>query len=156
MVAQLEANLRRFGEVVRRRLGVEIETLPGAGAAGGLGAGLVAFVNAKLERGVEIVADAVKLSRRLAGADLCLTGEGRLDFQSRAGKTVYGVASLAARQGVAVICIPGQADGEQHEVFESVWPVVTGDINVELAMARAGKLLRQRAAQAVRVFLAKT
>jgi glycerate kinase len=150
MVAQLDANLAHLAELIRRKLGLEVESMPGAGAAGGLGAGLVAFAGAKIERGVQVVADAVGLRRRLAGADLCITGEGRLDAQSRSGKTVYGVAALAGELGVPVVCIPGQAlDGPSHEIFERVLPLVDGDVTVRQAMAQPAMLLRLRARQAM-------
>jgi len=150
MVAQLDANLAHLAELIRRKLGLEVQNMPGAGAAGGLGAGLVAFAGARIERGVEVVADAVGLKRRLAGADLCLTGEGRLDAQSRLGKTTYGVAALANALGVPVICIPGQAEaGAAHEIFQRVLPLVGQDVTVRQALAQPKSLLRLRARQAM-------
>jgi glycerate kinase len=130
---------------------VDVENLAGAGAAGGLAAGLAAFCGATLERGVRMIAQAVRLPQRLAGADLCLTGEGRLDGQSRSGKTCFGVAELAAAAGVPVICIPGSAAPDApYEVFAAVRPLVAGDVTVKSAMHHAPELLAQRAAEAVR------
>src|SRR5207302_10724413 len=87
MVAELDAALKHFAEVIRHDLGVDVEQLPGAGAAGGLGAGLVAFSGAKLRPGAEMVMEALHLDERLKGADLVITGEGRLDSQTaRFGK----------------------------------------------------------------------
>ncbi|MCJ7543910.1 MAG: glycerate kinase [Phycisphaerae bacterium] len=154
VVEQLDAGLSRLAECIYRTLGVDVEHLPGAGAAGGLAAGLAAFCGATLHRGVRMIARAVGLPQRLTGADLCLTGEGRLDAQSRSGKTCVGVAELAAAAGVPVICIPGSvsADGPS-ETFAAVRPLVAGEVTVKSAMRRAPALLAQRAAEAVREFL---
>src|SRR2546426_713024 len=87
MVAELDAALKHFAEIIRRDLGVDVDQLPGAGAAGGLGAGLVAFTGARLRPGAEMVMEALRLDERLAGAGLVITGEGRIDSQTaRFGK----------------------------------------------------------------------
>ena len=157
MVAVLEKGLANLAEVIRRDLGLDVEQLPGGGAAGGLGAGLVAFAGGRLQRGVEIVAGAVGLARRLEGADLCITGEGRLDRQSLAGKTAVGVAHLAAAAQVPVVCIPGQAASGMDcgGLFIDVRPLVAGEVTAGEAMARAGELLTARACQAVADFLGR-
>ncbi len=110
MVAELDAGLRSFARRLRDDLGADLADLPGAGAAGGLGAGLVAFCGATLERGVRIVSEAVGLRDKLRGADLCLTGEGRLDRQTAFGKTPSGVAQVAGELGVPVIAVGGAVD----------------------------------------------
>jgi glycerate kinase len=155
MVALLEAGLANLAEVIRCDLGLDVEHLAGAGAAGGLGAGLVAFAGGRLQRGVEVVAGAVGLARRLEGADLCVTGEGRFDRQSLSGKTAVGVARLAAAAGVPVVCIPGQAAAgvDYGGLFIDVRPLVAGEVTAAEAMARAGELLTQRAARVVADFL---
>ena len=94
-------------DIVARDLDVAIRDLPGSGAAGGLGAGLVAFAGGRLQGGVELVIEAVKLRERLPGADLCLTGEGALDGQSAYGKTAVGVARLAHSLGCPTLAIAG-------------------------------------------------
>ena len=145
MVEQLDAGLARLAECIRRTLGIDVEHLAGAGAAGGLAAGLVAFCGATLERGVRMIAQAVQLPQRLTGADLCLTGEGRLDAQSRYGKTCVGVAELAGAAGVPVVCIPGSVEADApREVFRAVRPLVSGEVTVKSAMRHAPKLLAQR------------
>jgi glycerate kinase len=108
MVKVLDENLRKFAEIIRRDLGVDVEHVPGAGAAGGLGAGLMAFCRAKLQRGIDLVIEAVKLDERVAKTDLVITGEGKLDFQTGFGKVPYGVAQVAKRHGKPVIAIVGQ------------------------------------------------
>ena len=162
-VRRLEAALVHLAELLRRDLGINVEHLSGAGAAGGLAAGLVAFAGAKLTSGMQLVAETVALADRLAGADLCITGEGKLDAQSLSGKTAVGVARLAAQAGVPVICIPGQFDRDAAndlfaasataELFAAVHPLVAGDVTPEQAMREPAKLLRQRAAEAMAAFL---
>jgi glycerate kinase len=97
-------------QLARRNDKLPIAELPGAGAAGGLGFGLCAFFGATLQPGIEIVLDAVNFRRRLRGADLCLTGEGRLDSQSFAGKTISGVARLCNELSIPCIAIAGQIE----------------------------------------------
>lgn len=105
-IEALDAALGRFADVVGEQVGLNVRDMPGAGASGGLGAGLVVFCGASLRPGFEVVSEAVRLADSLAGADLVLTGEGRLDAQTLAGKGVCGVAALAKANGrpeVAVI-----------------------------------------------------
>jgi glycerate kinase len=106
-VAALDAALRRLGETIERDLGVPVLDLPGAGAAGGLGAGLVGFLGARLRPGFAIVAEAVGLEARIAASDLIVTGEGRLDAQTPFGKTIAGVAALGKQHGVPVVALVG-------------------------------------------------
>jgi glycerate 2-kinase len=151
MVEKLEAGLANLAAVLRRRLGVDVERLPGGGAAGGLGAGLVAFAGAKLQPGLPLIAEAVCLRKRLAGADLCLVGEGRLDRSSSFGKTAVGVAKIAREMGVPVVCIPGQAAADApRDLFDDVLPLVAGAVTVRQAMRETAALLKQRAAEVVR------
>jgi len=154
MVDVLEAGLVHLAGVIRRDLGLDVEHMPGAGAAGGLGAGLVAFAGARLLPGVEIVAQAVGLARRLEHADLCITGEGRFDHQSLSGKTAVGVARLASAATVPVVCIPGQVDaGVDHGgLFADIRPLAAGDVSQAKAMAHARELLTQRTAEVVAAF----
>ncbi|HUF53408.1 MAG TPA: glycerate kinase [Dehalococcoidia bacterium] len=105
--AELDTALGNYARVIKRDLGVAVVDVPGAGAAGGLGAGLIAFLGARLRPGFDVVAEVVELRDRMRGADLVITGEGRLDGQTRYGKTVAGVISLAAEAGAAVIVVPG-------------------------------------------------
>ncbi|MGC9453507.1 MAG: glycerate kinase [Phycisphaerae bacterium] len=154
-VETLERNLSHLADVIRSRLGVDVARLAGAGAAGGLGAGLVAFAGATLEAGVDLIAEAVRLRARLAGADLLLTGEGRLDSSSGYGKAAVGAARIAAECGVPVVCIPGQFDGDTRieRLFMSVRPLIRAEAAVEQAMQEAAPLLREAAAEVVRDFL---
>ena len=107
MVQVLDANLARLARIVGRDLGVAVDTVPGAGAAGGMGAAMLAFFGATLKPGIEIVTAAVDLDTQVRDADLVITGEGRIDFQTVHGKTPIGVARVAKRHGKPVIGIAG-------------------------------------------------
>ncbi|MFZ4855957.1 MAG: glycerate kinase [Desulfuromonadaceae bacterium] len=107
MVAGLDTNLIRYASVINRDMGVQVESVPGAGAAGGMGAALLAFLGAQLRPGIEIVMEAVGLEAAVLDADLVITGEGRIDSQTIHGKTPIGVARMAKRFGKPVIGIAG-------------------------------------------------
>ncbi len=108
MVEELDQILERFAAIILRDLGKDVKDIPGAGAAGGLGAGLMAFLNGRLAPGVELVLAAVKLEERIQkGADLVITGEGAINEQTVYGKTPIGVAKLAKRYHLPVIAIAG-------------------------------------------------
>ncbi len=146
---ELDEALRRYADVIERDLGVSVAEVPGAGAAGGLGAGLIAFLGATIRPGIDVIAEAVGLAERIRGADLVLTGEGRLDGQTAFGKTVAGVARIAGAEGVPVIVVPGTlGDG-----WESILPLVasvepaTGDGEPARRLADAvERVLRARPA----------
>ena len=106
-VAVLDAALCRYADVARRATGRDVAGLPGAGAAGGLGAGLLFFTPAQLRPGVEIVLDAVGFPEIVSDADFVITGEGRTDFQTAFGKAPVGVARVARRFAVPVFCVSG-------------------------------------------------
>jgi glycerate 2-kinase len=109
-VAVLGAGLERLNERIEADLGLQVSDLPGSGAGGGLGAGIVAFFGGELESGVEMVMDAVGIDELLEGADLVITGEGRLDGQSLAGKAPVGVARRASEAGVRCIAVAGDVE----------------------------------------------
>ena len=107
MVAELDRQLQALAAVVERELGVSVADMPGAGAAGGFGGGAVALLGARLRPGIEVVLDTVDFDRHLQGADLVITGEGRVDSQSVRGKVISGVARRTAPAGVPLIVIAG-------------------------------------------------
>jgi glycerate kinase len=158
VVADLDRNLDHFAAVIERDLGVSIRDIPGAGAAGGLGGGLVAFAGGRLQAGVDLIIEAVQLRRRLKGADLCLTGEGALDVQSAYGKTAVGVARVARRAGVKTLAIAGSigpgAEGVLAHGIDAYFSICSGPMSIDEAMKRAPELLQAATAQAVRAFLA--
>ncbi|MGH2660036.1 MAG: glycerate kinase family protein [Actinomycetota bacterium] len=115
-VAVLDRALSHFAAVVHRDLGIDVRHVPGAGAAGGLGAGLVAFLGAHLRPGVEVVMEAVGLPERLGRADLAITGEGKLDEQSLHGKAPAGVIRAGREAGVPVVVLCGRAEVRPPDV----------------------------------------
>jgi glycerate kinase len=114
MVRELDAALARYADVVEKWVSRKVRDVPGAGAAGGLGAGLLAFLDARLVSGAELVLDAVGFDRRLEGASLVITGEGRIDGQSVYGKLTQAVTKAARARGVPVIAVAGSV-GPGHE-----------------------------------------
>ncbi|WP_337173879.1 glycerate kinase [Paludisphaera sp.] len=158
MVERLDRGLRRLADVIARDLGVDIAEVPGAGAAGGLGGGLMAFANGRLKPGIDLVIHAVKLRDKLEGADLCITGEGSLDAQSAYGKTAVGVARLARSLGVPTFALVGSiGDGAEaclEEGLDAYFPICPGPTTLGDAMARASEYLAAAAEQATRAFMA--
>lgn len=141
MVAELDSALARLADVVESELGVAIRELPGAGSAGGAGAGLVAFLGAALTRGAPLVVEASGLDSALAGARLCFTGEGRVDRQTLFGKGPAEVIARANAAGVGVVVLAGSL-GDGWEAVESaqvrVWPpVVEGSSDPALRLEAA-------------------
>ncbi len=118
MIERLDAGLQHLADLVRKNLGVEIEHVPGAGAAGGLAAGAIAFMNGRLVPGIDTVMSVVGLEREIKDADWVISGEGRFDSQSIRGKVVSGVVKLASKSGVKVAVIAGQVDLSYRESEE--------------------------------------
>ncbi|MDZ4230419.1 MAG: glycerate kinase, partial [Dehalococcoidales bacterium] len=112
MCRQLDSALENYAAVIKRDLGIDVIDMPGAGAAGGLGAGLVAFLGARLVPGIEIDSQTVGLNDHLKEASLVFTGEGRLDSQTLSGKTVAGIAARAKDFHVPVVAIAGELAGD--------------------------------------------
>jgi glycerate kinase len=117
MIPELDAALTQYADVVEAKLGVIIRNTPGTGAAGGLGAGLIGFLNTKLQPGIELVAKTVGLREKLAGADLVITGEGRLDGQTIHGKTPVGVGRIAKELDMPVLAVAGSLGPEYEKVY---------------------------------------
>lgn len=145
-VAALDRNLRHFGRLIERDLGLKVLTLKGGGAAGGLGAGLAAFAQGQLRSGIELVIDTVGLSRHLSGADLVITGEGRIDAQTVFGKTPAGVAAAARRQRIPVVAVGGGLADDARKVFahgiDALESAIVRDMDLAVAMRYSRKYLR--------------
>ena len=155
MVAELDSALELFAEVVRRDVGVDVEHLQGSGAAGGLGGGMVAFLNAELRTGVDIIMGIVNIDEHLEGADLVITGEGALDFQTVYNKAPIGVAQRAQAKGVPVVAIAGTL-GERYELvhdrgIDGALPIPTGPMTLEEASERAAELITQATERMLRL-----
>lgn len=138
MVEALDEGLRHFSSVCAEAMGYDCSTLEGSGAAGGLGYAFRQFLGARLERGVEMVLDAIHFDDMIAGADLVITGEGRVDSQTLTGKTPFGVAQRALRQGIPVVAIGGSVtlDHEQAQSagFKDVVQITPAGMPLEEAM----------------------
>lgn len=152
-VKLLDAGLAHLADVVRRDLGIDVNEISGAGAAGGLGAGMLAFAGAKLVSGIDTVLDAVEFRSRVAGATLCLTGEGRLDGQSLSGKTCIGVARAAADCRVPVVALVGSAGPDADRCLEAGltgYVVIGAGLDAAESIRRTESLLVEYAAAVAR------
>ena len=136
----LERALQKLADTITRDLGCDFRNNPGAGAAGGLGFGLMSFCNAELRPGFNVVADAVGLKEKIKTADVVITGEGKLDTQTLEGKAPAGVARLARKFGKTVFAIVGRAapDQQVRDIFAGVY-----ELGGSIPQAR--ELLRERA-----------
>lgn len=149
MVKQLDGALRHYAEIIERDIGIKVADVPGAGAAGGMGAAMLAFLGGRLRPGSEIVTEAVGLDAEVIGADLVITGEGRIDSQTVQGKTPMGVAKVALARGVPVIGIGGCLASDSAVVhqygIEAVFCAVRKACTVEEALREAAFNVRSAA-----------
>ena len=154
VVEQLDAALKNFAEVVGRDIGTSIDAVPGSGAAGGLGGGMMAFLGGSLRSGVDIVLEHVGLDEKLEGADLVITGEGQLDFQTVYNKAPIGVARRAKQRDIPVIAICGSLgkgfENVHAEGIDAVASIVRAPMTLAEASARAGELIADATAEAMR------
>ncbi len=149
----LELGHQRAAEAVARSLGRDLADVPGAGAAGGLGFGLLAFCRATLAPGFDCLAEAAGLEEKIRAASLVVTGEGALDAQTLEGKAPHGIATLASRHGVPVVAIAGLIDdpvGLLDAHFDATATLVPGPITTEAACANATPLLESAATRLAR------
>lgn len=141
MVKILDSNLAHFAQIIKEQIGIEVAEVPGAGAAGGLGAGLMAFLGAKLKSGVEAILDVVGFEEMASNVDLVITGEGRIDAQSLHGKVPYGIAKRAAKFDKPVIAIVGSIGPGAESLYErginSIMTIVNGPMTLEDSLAKA-------------------
>ena len=117
-VKSLDAGLRHFGDVIRSQYGLDVSAMPGAGAAGGMGAGCVSLLGGMIQSGIDAVLDVTGFDRQLKGADLVITGEGRIDSQSADGKVISGVARRTRAKGVPLIAIAGGIADSAGAVYD--------------------------------------
>lgn len=123
MVEELDRGLRHFADIMQKCAGLDVADMSGAGAAGGLGAAFIAFLNAKLKRGADMVLDAVGFDEHIQNADLVITGEGKIDFQTMSGKLPAAVAERADAQDIPVVAICGSSDVDFLPIFQNIYPV---------------------------------
>lgn len=137
MVARLDSGMVSFAKVIEKTYGMDVTSMTGAGAAGGMGGGFYAFLNARLKRGVDMVLDAIDFDRIIRGADLVITGEGKIDYQTVKGKTAAGVLARAKAQDIPVVAIAGRVemcDSVAQMGFAGVYPIMENEVPLAVAM----------------------
>jgi glycerate kinase len=139
-VKRLDEALQRLSEVAGGR---EMASTPGAGAAGGLGFGLMRFAGARLVSGFDLVAEAIQLEDKVASADLVITGEGSLDQQTLGGKGPAGVAAMARRRGIPVVAAAGRAEARAAALFDGVMSLEVFGLPKAESISRAAELLEE-------------
>jgi len=146
-IDNLERALAKLADVVSKEFGVDYRDEPGAGAAGGLGFGLMSFCGARIRQGFDVVAEAVRLESKMKDVDLVITGEGSLDRQTLEGKTPMGVAQLARKLGKRIFAIAGRTDKNRQvrELFDEVYELSEPGMSEGENIKRAAELLRERA-----------
>ena len=144
-VKQLDKGLRHIAEIIKNDLGKEVNEIPGAGAAGGLGAGLSAFLDAELRPGIEIVMEASKIEEKMKDIDLVVTGEGKIDGQTCSGKTPVGVSRIAKKKDIPVIAVAGTIGEDAEKVYEEginfLYSVIDKPMTLKEAIDSADELL---------------
>ena len=159
VVAELDAALANYARIVQRDLGVDVLDRPGAGAAGGLGAGLMAFAEARLQSGIDMVCQVLDFDSHLEGADLVITGEGQADHSTIFNKAPVGVARHAASQGVPTVLLAGGLGPGHEELYDhgvaAVMCIADRPMTFEQSLARTAELLEAAAERAIRMLMIK-
>lgn len=141
---ELEAGMKQYAAVMRDKLGLDVENLAGAGAAGGLGAALCGYLHAELKSGIETVLDLIDFDGLLEGTDLVVTGEGRIDWQSAFGKVPSGVGMRCKAKHIPAVAIVGGMGNGAEKIYEfgvdSIIPTINGAMDIEEALDRAEEL----------------
>lgn len=155
-VEYLDKGLRNFAEVVLKTTGIDLQSVPGSGAAGGMGGGLLAFLNAKLQPGIETILKMANFEEALADASLVITGEGRIDSQTTMGKALSGILTMSQAQNVPIVAIGGSVESYEKVVesgFHAVLSIQNGPVSLEMAMNKEFTLenVKQTVAQIVRL-----
>lgn len=152
---ELDKNLLHFAEIIKEQLGVDIEDVPGAGAAGGLGAGIMAFLNGKLENGGELLVEMLRLDEKMKDADLVVTGEGGINHQTIYGKTPVAVSRVAKTYGIMVIALAGSISEGYESVYgegiHAVFSILNQPVTLEEALSKGHENLKQTAENVARV-----
>jgi len=155
MVVELDVALAHYGEALHRDLGADVANIAGAGAAGGLGAGLLAFAHAQLTPGAQLVLKTLDFENTVKGAALVFTAEGRLDSQTAYGKAVGAVATIARNAGAHVVTLAGSVAADDATLaslgIDTALPICSGPMSLEESMANAPHLLAETAARACRL-----
>lgn len=159
VVKKLDSNLLHYGKIIEAATNRKVADTEGAGAAGGLGAALLAFLNAGLKRGIDIVTEIVDLENKVKGCDLVITGEGMIDFQTAYGKTPYGVAKIASKYGIPVIAIAGSIGKDAHILykkgFTSIFSIADKPMTLEESISNCSELLEKTSENIMRMLRIK-
>ncbi|WP_434578087.1 glycerate kinase [Thermoanaerobacterium thermosaccharolyticum] len=157
MVEILDDNLRHYASVVKETLGKDFSDVPGAGAAGGLGFSLMAFLNAKIRSGIDIVMEASNIDEKVKSCDIVITGEGNTDFQTAYGKAPAGIARIAKKYGKPVVVLSGGLGKNYKDLYDvgvtSMFSIVDRPMTLQEAMINAKKLISDRAEDIIRIFI---
>jgi len=155
MVKELDNGLRNYASVIKREIRFDVTNIPGVGAAGGIGVGLVSFLGAKLMPGVEIIAEIVGLRDRIKSVDLVVTGEGKIDGQTISGKTLFGVASIAKEIGKPVIAFAGSIEENAISLHDNgilaMFSITGGPISLSESLKKADRMLERTAEEVFRL-----
>lgn len=157
IVKELDLGLQNYALVVLNTFGIDIGTFPGAGAAGGLGGGFLGFLNGTLKPGIDIIIETIELEKHIQNADLIITGEGRIDFQSIMGKTPIGVSKLGKKHNIPVIAIAGSITDDAGVVhnygIDAMFSIINSPISLENALKsqRALSFVEKNAEEIMRV-----
>jgi glycerate kinase len=157
MVEVLDKNLEHYGKLLEKYFNKKIIDVPGSGAAGGLGAGLMAFLNAQLKNGIEIIIETLKLEEKIKEADIVISGEGKIDFQTAFGKTISGIAKLCKKHNKPLIVIAGTVEDIEnlYEIgVSSIFSIVEKPMSLEDAIKNAPTLLEKSAERIFRLIKA--
>ena len=156
MVAELDGCLANYAHVVLSDLGIDVLHTPGSGAAGGLGAGLIAFTGAELRSGIDMVCDVLDFDRHAPGADFVITGEGRADRSTAFDKAPVGIARRAGQFGVPTVLMAGSLGPGYETLYDhgidAILPIVEEPADLESSLRRGSELLERAAERAVRLY----
>ncbi len=158
MIRQLDKGLKNLAGVIRETQQTDLDTVPGAGAAGGLGGGFLAFLGATLKPGIQMVLETLRFDERIKGADLIIAGEGRLDKQTAMGKTPAGILAAGSQQHIPVVAIAGAVEDWENlhkQGFKAVFSIQPGPLSLEQAMDKtfAAENIKRTVAQLIRLML---
>lgn len=155
IVEILDNNLRHYAQIIKEQLNKDVIDIPGSGAAGGLGAGLMAFLDGKLKKGIEMVIEYSAIEEKVKGVDMVWTGEGSIDFQTQYGKTPLGVANVAKKYNKPVIALAGKV-GDGIEVLydkgiDSIFGIMQGVTSIEEALAKGQENIEKTSENIIRL-----
>lgn len=159
MIRELDKGLHNFAQIIKKELGIDPSNIPGAGAAGGLGAGFLSFLKGKLVSGIELVMERLRFAERIEGASLILTGEGSLDGQTSFGKVPYGVGKTALMKGIPAVAIAGSLRDNAKILhahgLTALFSITDGPMGIDEAMSRAEDLVAGITEEIIRLFFSR-